>query len=162
MSKVELHVYDLSKGLARVYGPLLNIDIDGVWHTGISVHGKEVYFGQGIQILDAGKTHLGAPERVHDLGTTEVPWELIQEYVENDLQAEWNAESYHLLEHNCNHFSEELAQFLTGNSIPEYISQTAPKVAATPLGQMLAAQRRRLRAVMPQGQGRSKAHFFFF
>lgn len=140
MAKVELHIYDLSKGVARLYGPMLGLDIEGVWHTGISVYGKEIYFGQGIQILEAGKTHLGPPERVYDLGTTELPWDLIEEYVQNDLQEEWNAESYHLLQHNCNHFSEELAQFLTGHSIPEYIKQLAPQVAATPLGQMLSGQ----------------------
>lgn len=29
--------------------------------------------------------------------------------------------SYHIFENNCNNFSNELAIFLTGNNIPDYI-----------------------------------------
>ncbi|GMM53173.1 hypothetical protein DASB73_041360 [Starmerella bacillaris] len=139
MSDVQLYVYDLSKGLARSFGPMLGLSIEGVWHSAIVVHGKEIYFGQGIHVCDAGKTHLGAAEKVEQLGKTELPWEIIAEYLE-DINERWSAEKYHLLEHNCNHFSAYLSEFLTGAGIPLYVSSVASQVAATPFGQMLSQQ----------------------
>lgn len=42
MQEVFLHVYDLTNGMARVMAPMiLGIDLDGIWHTGVVVFGKE-------------------------------------------------------------------------------------------------------------------------
>jgi hypothetical protein len=38
---------------------------------------------------------------------------------------------YHLLEHNCNNFSSEVAQFLTGKDIPSYITSLPDEVMST-------------------------------
>ena len=47
--KVEIHLYDLSQGMARQFSPMfLGKQIDGIWHTGIVVYGREYYFGGGI------------------------------------------------------------------------------------------------------------------
>lgn len=44
MSTVTLHVYDLSQGMARQLSPaFLGRQIDGIWHTGIEVYGREYY-----------------------------------------------------------------------------------------------------------------------
>ena len=40
-------------------------------------------------------------------------------------------ETYHLFEHNCNTFSNEVAQFLTGSRIPEYITDLPSEVLST-------------------------------
>lgn len=40
-------------------------------------------------------------------------------------------EKYHLFEHNCNTFSSEVAQFLTGTKIPSYIIDLPSEVLAT-------------------------------
>lgn len=138
MSTVELYVYDLSKGLARLYAPMLDLNIDGVWHSAIVVHGREIYFGQGINMFEAGKTHLGPPERKINLGRTELPWEVIEEFIA-DCSESWTADKYHLLQKNCNHFSKMFADFLNGREIPKYILDTAEIVAASPFGQMLTA-----------------------
>lgn len=46
---VTLHVYDLSAGLAAQHSrSLIGRQIDGIWHSGIVVFGKEFYFGCGI------------------------------------------------------------------------------------------------------------------
>lgn len=46
--------------------------------------------------------------------------------------------SYHLFNNNCNTFSEDLAQFLCGTSIPKYILDLPHEVLSTPFGQALA------------------------
>ena len=46
-------------------------------------------------------------------------------------------EKYHLFDHNCNTFSNEVAQFLTGQGIPSYIINLPHDVANTPMGAML-------------------------
>lgn len=40
-------------------------------------------------------------------------------------------EKYHIFEHNCNTFSSEVAQFLTGKKIPSYITDLPSEVLAT-------------------------------
>lgn len=40
-------------------------------------------------------------------------------------------ESYNLFEHNCNTFSNEVAQFLTGKKIPSYITDLPSEVLST-------------------------------
>lgn len=41
------------------------------------------------------------------------------------------SESYNIFEHNCNTFSNEVAQFLTGRKIPSYITDLPSEVLAT-------------------------------
>ncbi len=42
MQRVQLHVYDLSQGLARQLSlPMMGVHIDAVYHTGIVAFGKE-------------------------------------------------------------------------------------------------------------------------
>lgn len=44
---------------------------------------------------------------------------------------------YDLFEHNCNNFSNEISEFLTGNGIPSYIIDLPKTFLQTPMGQML-------------------------
>jgi hypothetical protein len=60
--KVEVHVYDLSQGMARQLSPaLLGKQIDGIWHTGVQVYGTEYYFGGGICQCPAEFSPYGRP-----------------------------------------------------------------------------------------------------
>lgn len=45
--------------------------------------------------------------------------------------------TYNLLSHNCNNFSDELAQFLCGKGIPKYILELPNEVLQTSLGNSL-------------------------
>jgi PPPDE putative peptidase domain len=48
--KVQLALYDLSRGMARSMSyALLGKQVDGIWHTGIIVYGKEHFFSGGLQ-----------------------------------------------------------------------------------------------------------------
>ncbi|XP_030403410.1 LOW QUALITY PROTEIN: desumoylating isopeptidase 1 [Gopherus evgoodei] len=136
---VKLYVYDLSKGMARRLSPLmLGKQLDGIWHTSIIVHKDEFFYGSdGISSCAPGGTLLGPPDSVVDLGSTEVTEEIFLEYLSSLGESMFRGESYNLFEHNCNTFSNEVAQFLTGRKIPSYITDLPSEVLSTPFGQAL-------------------------
>ncbi|XP_029312995.1 desumoylating isopeptidase 1b [Cottoperca gobio] len=136
---VKLYIYDMSKGMARQLSPLmLGRQLDGIWHTAIVVHGKEFFFvGDGINNCPPGSTPLGEPNSTVDLGSTEVPAEIFMEYLMSLADSTYSNNTYNLFEHNCNTFSNEVAQFLTGKKIPSYITDLPSEVLSTPFGQAL-------------------------
>ncbi|KAL4802170.1 PUL domain-containing protein [Aspergillus unguis] len=137
---VELYVYDLSQGMARMYSlALTGTQIDAIYHTSLVFNNVEYYFGQGIQTARPGSTHHGQPmEKIH-MGKSELPVEVVEEYLQS-LNEIYTPESYDLFLHNCNNFTQDLAMFLVGNSIPEHIRSLPETFLRTPFGQMLKPQ----------------------
>lgn len=136
--KVELYVYDLSQGLARQLSTqFLGKAIEGIWHTGVGVYGKEYYFGGGIQSVPLKHSPYGNPVQVAELGTTQVPQDIFEEYL-REIQPRYSQETYSLMKHNCNNFSDEVCQFLVGTGIPEYILRLPEEVLNSPMGPMLS------------------------
>ncbi|CAN7107642.1 unnamed protein product [Brassica rapa subsp. narinosa] len=149
--KVTLNVYDLSRGLARqLSASFLGKVIEGVWHTGIVVYGNEYFFGGGIQHLPAGTTPYGAPLRTVELGETHVPKDVFEMYLE-EISPRYTAESYNLLAHNCNNFSNEVAQFLVGKGIPDYILQLPNEVMNSPMGGLIMPMIQNLETTLRAG-----------
>ncbi|KAK5165966.1 hypothetical protein LTR04_000964 [Oleoguttula sp. CCFEE 6159] len=137
---VQLYVYDLSKGMARQMSrSFLGIQIDAVYHTAVVFGGIEYFFGAGVQTCYPGSTHHGAPMEIISLGTTQLPLEIILEYLES-LKEIYTAEPYDLFVHNCNNFSNDFVMFLVGRNIPEHITSLPQTVLNTPFGQMLKPQ----------------------
>ncbi|KAF2425759.1 thioredoxin [Tothia fuscella] len=137
---VNLFVYDLSKGLARQFSrQFLGTQIDAVYHTSIVLEGIEYFFGAGVQTAYAGSTHHGQPMEKVKLGRTDLPIEIVLEYLES-LKQIYTAESYDLFLHNCNNFSNDFAMFLVGKGIPDHITSLPRRVLDTPFGQMLKPQ----------------------
>ncbi|KAK9862241.1 hypothetical protein WJX84_006612 [Apatococcus fuscideae] len=135
---VKLHVYDLSNGLARSLSmQLLGKQIDGVWHTAVVAHGIEHYYGGGLQQAVPSQTPFGQPVQVIKLGETQLPADLVQEFVQDQADT-FTAFNYDLFHHNCNHYSNELSNFLVGHGIPDHITSLPQEVLATPFGQMIA------------------------
>lgn len=135
--KVELYVYDLSQGLARQLSTqFLGKVIEGIWHTGVGVYGKEYFFGGGIQSVPLKQSPYGQPVQVAELGTTQVPQEIFEEYL-RDIQPRYTQETYSLMKHNCNNFSDEVCQFLVGSGIPEHILRLPEEVLNSPMGHLL-------------------------
>ena len=117
----------------------LGTHIDAVYHTSLVFEGIEYYFGQGVQTCRAGATHHGKPMEIIPLGHTQLPLEIVLEYLES-LKTIYTAESYDLFLHNCNNFSNDFAMFLVGRGIPDHITSLPQTVLNTPFGQMLKPQ----------------------
>ena len=119
-------------------GDLLGTTIEAVYHTGVVVYGKEYWFGHGLQCAPATltQTQFGAPMRVEKLGETEVDEETWESFM-REVAPRFTPETYNLLEHNCNNFSNEAAEFLVGRGIPQKILDLPKVVLETELGRAL-------------------------
>jgi hypothetical protein len=155
--KVSIHLYDLSQGMARAMSaPLLGKQLDGIWHTGIVAFGQEFYFGGGIQCGHPGGTHFGRPLQVVELGETHLPREVFDQFLV-EISPRFSMQTYNLLRHNCNNFSNEVANFLVGSGIPQHILDLPNDVLSTPFGQqmmpMLNMMDAQMRTASEQGAG---------
>jgi len=139
--QVILHVYDLSRGTARALSqPLLGFPIDIVPHTGIEVHGVEVFFGGGIQqmshalvVQDFGLR----PVRSNVIGHTTISRTQMQDFLAS-VHPRFTQQTYDVFRNNCNHFADSLARFLLdGRGIPQDIVGLPDRVLASPMGAML-------------------------
>lgn len=101
------------------------------------MYGNEYFFGGGIQHLAAGTTPYGTPVRIIELGESHVPQDVFEMYLQ-EISPRYTAESYNLLTHNCNNFSNEVSQFLVGKGIPDYILQLPNEVLNSPMGGLLS------------------------
>jgi hypothetical protein len=60
--------------------------------------------------------------QVIDMGHTELPVDVIDDYIAELSSQVFTADRYHLLENNCNDFTNEVCQFLVGRGIPDHIT----------------------------------------
>lgn len=149
--KVSLNVYDLSQGMARQLSmTFLGKAIEGIWHTGIVVYGNEYYFGDGIKHDPVGQTPYGTPLRSVDLGVTHVPKDVFEIYLQ-EISPGYTAQTYSLLNHNCNNFSNEVAQFLVSTTIPDYILQLPNEVMNSPMGALFLPMIQQLEETLRSG-----------
>ncbi|OAW00034.1 hypothetical protein PTTG_07363 [Puccinia triticina 1-1 BBBD Race 1] len=132
---VKLYAYDLSNGLARSMSlGWTGRHFEAIWHTSVVYDDQvEIFFGQGITTCAPGQSHHGRPIKIIDLGSTMIDPQTLMEYIDG-LRQSWTADVYHLLERNCNNFSNELVGFLNGASVPDYILNLPQEFLATPLG----------------------------
>ncbi|KAG0017676.1 hypothetical protein BGZ80_008035 [Entomortierella chlamydospora] len=135
--KVTLFVYDLSQGMARNMSlGFIGRQIDAIYHTSVVVFGREFYYGQGIMSAIPGTTMHGQPVERVDMGETEIPQEVFMEFMDN-MRETYTADAYHLLDNNCNNFSNDVCQFLVGRTIPSHITSLPADFLNTPFGQAM-------------------------
>ncbi|EKJ73276.1 hypothetical protein NXS19_008723 [Fusarium pseudograminearum] len=137
---VQLFVYDLSRGLARQMSMgILGFQLDAIYHTSIELNGKEYVYDGGIIAIRPGSSHLGQPLQKIPLGKTNLPIDVIEEFLDS-LRPIFTLEAYDLFHHNCNNFSDSFANFLLGKGIPEHIVKMPQAVLDSPMGRMLLPQ----------------------
>ena len=64
-------------------GQLLGVQIDAVYHTALVFGGIEYFFGAGVQTTYPGSTHHGKPMEIIPMGKTDLPMEIILEYLDS-------------------------------------------------------------------------------
>ncbi|KAF4576910.1 DeSI family protein [Pleurotus pulmonarius] len=134
---VQLYVYDLSNGMAsRLSRQLTGRQIDGIWHTSVVVFNREIFYGQGIMTAAPGRSHHGTPLRVIDMGETSLDEATWNDYLD-DMRDHYTADKYHLLDFNCNSFTNDAVGFLTGRAIPDFIKDLPADFLSTPFGAAL-------------------------
>ncbi|KAK4103909.1 kinesin-domain-containing protein [Parathielavia hyrcaniae] len=134
---VYLLVYDLSGGLARQMSlGLLGFQLDAIYHTSVQLNGREYVYDGNVVAIRPGFSHLGQPMQKLHLGTTSLPMDVIEEYLDS-LRGIYTVEAYDLWRHNCNNFSNDFVTFLLGEGIPSHITNMPQAVLDSPFGQML-------------------------
>ncbi|KAG9005426.1 hypothetical protein FRB94_010905 [Tulasnella sp. JGI-2019a] len=142
MAPIKLYIYDLSNGMAKNLSfQLTGRQLDGIWHTSVVAFGKEIYYGPynagpGIQVVEPGRSQHGRPLLVEDMGDSQIDEETFWDYIQ-ELQQVYTGDKYHLLEFNCNSFTNDCVGFLTGGSIPPYIKDLPTDFLSTPFGQQM-------------------------
>ncbi|PGH03230.1 hypothetical protein AJ79_07425 [Helicocarpus griseus UAMH5409] len=110
--------------------------IDAIYHTSLVFGGVEYFFGRRIQQAAPGTTQHGEPiEKIH-MGISELPMEVVVEYMQS-LAGVYTQDSYDLFLRNCNNFTHDLATFLVGKGIPDHIRNLPETFLSTPFGQMM-------------------------
>ena len=134
--KVILALYDITNGMAKSMSMMfIGQQVDAVQHSSLIVYGREYYFGGGIVNDPPRQTPFGKPIEEIDMGETEIPKEVFEEYLAS-LGPKYTAEKYHIIDHNCNNFTDEACEFLTGQPIPKRVLDQAKDLLNTPAGQM--------------------------
>lgn len=131
--EVTLHLYDISNGLANKISPyMVSKQLEGLWHSGLCVFGKEYFFSRDTVFDEAGGTSFGKPKKVINLGVTLWRQSELHKYIVDELKPVFHRETYDIVQNNCNHFTDRLCLFLLGKHLPEEVlEQTGVLTSST-------------------------------
>eukprot|EP00164_Ancoracysta_twista_P000170 GFYU01000245.1.p1 GENE.GFYU01000245.1~~GFYU01000245.1.p1 ORF type:complete len:517 (-),score=85.41 GFYU01000245.1:140-1690(-) len=133
---VSLHVYDISMGMARQMSMgILGKQVDAIYHTGINVYGYEYFWSGGIECAPTGKAIPHMQYQSIPLGHTSRTQAEFHDWLRS-VGDHYTVNTYHLLDNNCNNFTDNASKFLLGQPIPGYITGLPQEVLSTPMGQM--------------------------
>ncbi|XP_020217157.1 deSI-like protein At4g17486 isoform X2 [Cajanus cajan] len=124
-ASVYLNVYDLTPINNYLY--MFGL---GIFHSGIQVHDIEYGFGaheypsSGVFEVEPRSCPGFIFRRSVLLGSTDMSNSEFRSLIER-LSAKYHGDTYHLIAKNCNHFTDEVCQHLTGNPIPGWINRMA-------------------------------------
>lgn len=122
--EVIVHLYDLSNGLSQSVLPwILGEELEGIWHCGVVVFGKEYYFGGELVYDTPGQTAFGTPKKRIPIGHTLWRRDELHAFIVNDMKPLFNRDKYDTIYCNCNHFADRVCSWLTGNSLPKEVGR---------------------------------------
>jgi len=70
------------------------------------------------------------------MAETELPKDLFESFLQ-EISHKYTIDKYDFLHNNCNHFTNEIAEFLTGTPIPDYVLKQHEQISDTPFGKMI-------------------------
>merc|ERR1712243_182034 len=79
-----------------------------------------------------GGTGLGDPDRIENLGETQLPYSVFLDFVLSLGENKFKAGSWDLVRLNSNSFSDEVCQFVVGCGLPKYVLDLPPDMRNTP------------------------------
>eukprot|EP00927_Polykrikos_kofoidii_P009789 TRINITY_DN14102_c1_g1_i1.p1 TRINITY_DN14102_c1_g1~~TRINITY_DN14102_c1_g1_i1.p1 ORF type:complete len:955 (+),score=165.61 TRINITY_DN14102_c1_g1_i1:2203-5067(+) len=137
---VEVLLYDISSGFTKFTAQLLlGASFEAMYHSGTIVFGKEYWYGGRVfkstpahEVATFGPTltesvmHLKPSAYVAELQTLHMGHTLAtakewHAFVNKQLCKEYRPDNYDVLSHNCNCFSSDGVDFLTGKRLPTEI-----------------------------------------
>tara|TARA_Y100000389_G_C17454186_1_gene516913 strand:- start:1989 stop:2462 length:474 start_codon:yes stop_codon:yes gene_type:complete len=126
--KIQINKYDLTRGMAKKF---LSNKLEGIWHTGIMIDDIEYFYGDGIQKMpntEFIKLQGGLfPYETYDYGETTKTMEEINIFL-NQNEHLYKVDSYNIISHNCNHFTNNFCKFLVNKEIPQEIVDQAKNI----------------------------------
>ena len=129
--------YDLTNGMAtKIYKFMTGKDLEAVWHTSLVVYGNEYFFGGGICVGEPRNTPYGKPIKESVFGKTSKTEEEFNKYPDS-MRDVYSAENYHLLERNCNHFTDAICKFLCDKPLPDEILNQHKQLSDTAFGKYI-------------------------
>jgi hypothetical protein len=152
---VELLLYDISNGVSKKFsGLLLGKRFEAIYHSAVLVFGSEYWYGGDVfrteppnteifgPPLEQSVTHLMPsiyrPElQVVHLGYTLMTLDEFHSFLYQEMMPKYTRDNYDVMEHNCNCFSNDVVQFLTGKSIPDPVRLLPQLVMKTPTARIL-------------------------
>ena len=136
--KVKIYVYDLSCGTFKnLSRSILHKKIDAIWHSSIVVYDEEYFYGGKIFHDKPKKTEFGIPNIEIDIGETEISKEDFENYLRDISIDTFTEDKYHMIDNNCNHFTNNACLFLVGKEIPKYLTEQHLEFSNTLLGQII-------------------------
>lgn len=135
---VELYYYDLTKGSAWWWTPVLfGRQMPCLWHCGIVVFGKEYRYGGNIFESTPGATAFGTPQKMEKIGTTCRSRQDVLSFINRSLAHQFAVDSYQVLSNNSNHFCDMLSLFLTNEHISAEVLQQPEDIMRSRVAQSL-------------------------
>ena len=134
---VLLYQYDLTNGMAtKIAKFMTGRDIEAIWHTSLVVYGNEYFFGGGICIGQPKCTPYGIPIKESVFGKTKKTQEEFEKYLKS-IDDKYNEQTYHLINNNCNHFTNDSCIFLCGKGLPDEILNQHKSLSDTAFGKFI-------------------------
>jgi hypothetical protein len=119
-----MHLYDISNGMASKASPYVlspEQQVEGVYHSGVVVFGKEYFFSRDTVFDEAGGTAFGKPKKVLRLGYTLWRQSELHKHIVDVLKPRFHRDTYDVIDCNCNHFSDTVSMYLLGRHLPEEV-----------------------------------------
>mmetsp|Transcript_21824 Transcript_21824/g.67190 ORF Transcript_21824/g.67190 Transcript_21824/m.67190 type:complete len:240 (+) Transcript_21824:106-825(+) len=120
---VKCTVYDIGGSLTAVLSATCSKQLPMIPHVGVRIYGTEYFYSDMIEsrpVEVMAEMLESFPQVTFDLGPPTVGEAELKQWLESDeLQADWQPESYNVFDHNCNHFAKVISDKVTDRGLDD-------------------------------------------